>query len=169
MGIYAEIIARLPRCQRICETGFNRGDSSIISTFACGHGAQGLSFSLDTRWYTQAGLQCQDEVLAGTKRAITMVEGFSTTSISDFIKRNSESKIRCDVIMVDGIKSAHGRMQDLLDLAPLAHPRTLWITDDVEIEGYHKQKPKHCIHKVFYAFAKQHNFEVKCWPTDSGS
>lgn len=166
--IYAELIARLPRCQRICETGFNRGDSSIVLTVACGHGAQGLSFSLNTRWYTQPGMACQDEALAHTRSTITVVEGFSTTSIADFISRNSESKDHCDVIMVDGIKSARGRYQDLADLAPLAHKNTLWITDDVELPGAHQQKPKHCIHKVFFAFAKQQGFDVKCQPTGSG-
>lgn len=166
--IQLELISLLPGgCRMVCETGFNRGDSILILTSGCSARAQGLSFTIDSRWYSRPGLGCLRDALSGSQQSITQVEGFTTSSIADFIARNSHLGLQCDVVHIDGAKTGKIRLQDLQDLRRMAHNGTLWITDDLETvvqEGQYRGDPqgKHCVFDVFQSFARKERLEMRC-------
>lgn len=166
--IHSELIRRLPHCRTICETGFNRGDSALILSTACGKDTIGLSFTINSRWYTAPGRQCLGEGVLEGNRSITYVEGFSTTSITDFLGRNAKHDFKCDVIHVDGGKSEEIRLQDLHDLRKVSHEGTLWITDDIyavcKDGSCHavRDKHNHCLYGVFGEFLKELDMPMKC-------
>lgn len=170
--VHSEMVRRLPRCRTICETGFNRGDSALILTTACGKDARAISFTLDSRWYTVPGRKCLAEGVLDEQRSITFVEGFSSTSINDFFGRNIGQDVKCDVVHVDGGKSEDLRMQDLLDLRRVSHPGTLWMSDDIYASCDKEvcrgvRDRKHCLFGVFADFLHGMNITMKCWTAKS--
>lgn len=162
--IHSELVRRLERCQTICETGFNRGDSALILTTACGPSAAGTSFTLNSRWYTTPGRQCLAEGVLDKNRSVTYIEGLTSASIPDFTRRNVN--VKCDVIHVDGSKSASVRMQDLYDLKAWSHSDTLWVSDDIHAfcdQGICRPaEHRRCLYQVFSAFMTTLGLEVKC-------
>ena len=174
MNFYLEAIrqhTKHTRCKTICEVGFNRGDSALLWLESCNQ-AQVISFSLDTRWYTQPGKRCMEEQYG---ERFTYVEGDSLKTVPAFFKANPQTS--CDIIHLDGCKQVDCRRKDIENFLPLSHERTLWLTDDLELfcEDVHPSKMPHLCKKVvphpeskhdigtlFLEFSSQQKLGMQC-------
>lgn len=172
--IHTSLLSRLAAASAggtVCETGFNRGDSALVLATAFAEKTNVISFSINSRWYTSPGLQCLGNILDDVSQTVTYVDGYTTSTIDDFLGRNSA--ITCDVIHVDGCKDSPCRLYDMQKLRRAAHSSTLWVSDDIELtrnrdsfSSAYKGK-KHCLFDTFLNFMHSMGLTVKCIESDS--
>lgn len=122
---YLASIAGAPGIRLIGEIGFNYGLSSYTFLEANPRSLV-CSFDLSEFAYTAPAKQHIDDVFAGRH---TLVQGNSTRTVPAFFRMNS--RLRFDLIFIDGGHTYEVARSDLLNMRPLATRDTVVVMDDI--------------------------------------
>ena len=123
--IWQRLCSRQPLT--ICETGFNAGLSALLMLEAA-PSARLISFDLgDMPWSGNASALLRS--LYPRERFLGVVFGDSERTIPRFAA--AHPTLRCDAILLDGVKAEHTRMADLKNLRAMSTPGARVYMDEV--------------------------------------
>lgn len=121
--------ARKESVKTICETGFNRGFSSLL-WLVSNPSAKVYSFDIGKRPVTKsAEFLARSFVDSKGGPRFTLTIGDSETTLLDFRAKNP--KVECDLVFVDGGHSERTALADITNFAAMSRVNSTLIVDDV--------------------------------------
>ena len=125
LDFFRSLIQKNPTINLIGEIGFNAGHSTelfLISNPRC----RVISFDIMKYAYSKIGKEYIDLTFPHRHQ---LIPGNSLCSVKSFSKKNS--KVRLDLIFVDGNHSFRWAYNDIKNMRKLAHSKTLLVVDDI--------------------------------------